>query len=225
MTRFTALLLLPLYACGGLAADAPELTESTKDVTAAVDLPPGRHLLRAPLSCESAECLRACPEVASALVDVSADGSASVGACPSGWACTPGVSLPLGETYSPTLPKSGGTVCSYDVGAGSWQAESAPAVVRGGFVDPPAESPASHDLELSDGDTSYRVMFGAVRSGQAIADRINAVTGATIEAHVSEGGILFLTSVESGPEAQIVVLRGAALPMLGLEGRPSGSGR
>ena len=68
-------------------------------------------------------------------------------------------------------------------------------------------------------------MFGTVRSGQAIADRINAVTGATIEAHVSEGGILVLTSVESGPEAQIIVLRGAALPMLGLEARPSASGR
>lgn len=104
-------------------------------------------------------------------------------------------------------------------------AEAAPAVVRGGFIDPPAESPTSHDLELSDGDVSYRVMFGKAPSGQAIVDRINSVTGATIEASVAQDGVLVLTTVETGPEARIVVLRGAALPMLGLEERPSASGQ
>lgn len=103
--------------------------------------------------------------------------------------------------------------------------ESAPAVVRGGFIDPPSESPATHDIELSDGDTSYRVMFGVSRDGQTIVDRVNSVTGATIEAHLSEGGYLYLTSVETGSAARIIVLRGAALPMLGLDGRPSASGR
>jgi len=104
--------------------------------------------------------------------------------------------------------------------------ESAPAVVRGGFIDPPAKSPASHDLEISDGDTSYRVMFGVVLRGQDIADRINEVTGrATIEAHMSAGGWLYLESVETGPEARIIVLRGAALPMLGLQDLPVASGR
>ncbi len=95
---------------------------------------------------------------------------------------------------------------------------SAPAVLVGGVVEPlPAVLPSSHDLEISDGTTDYRVMFGKIRSGQAIADRITAVTGATITASVDAEGRLVLTTVETGPGAELTVLRGAALPMLGLE--------
>ena len=104
-------------------------------------------------------------------------------------------------------------------------AAPAPAVLTGGIVDPlPAETPASHDLELSDGTTTYRVMFGTVRSGAAIADRITQVTGATIRASVDADGRLLLGTVETGPDAEIRIVRGAALPMLGFERGMSATG-
>ena len=96
------------------------------------------------------------------------------------------------------------------------EASEAPAVIVGGVVDPPAASPAAHELELSDGSTSYRVMFGR-DTGEAIVDRINAVTSNTIVASIDEAGRLTLTTVETGPDAELHILRGYALPMLGLE--------
>lgn len=101
----------------------------------------------------------------------------------------------------------------------------APAVLIGGIVEPlPADLPTAHDLELSDGTTNYRVMFGTVTSGQDIADRITSFTGATITASVSADGHLVLTTVEAGPDAELVILRGAALPMLGFERGETASG-
>lgn len=110
--------------------------------------------------------------------------------------------------------------CAGAVGA----PEPQPAVIVGGFIDPPADSPASHDLSVSDGDTEYRVMFG-LDSGQAIADRINAITGATIRASLTPEGRLQLETVETGPAAHIEVVKGAAVRRLGFIADTSVDGR
>lgn len=99
-----------------------------------------------------------------------------------------------------------------------------PAVLVGGFADPvapvgerKAEYPvAGQDLQLSDGSATYRVMFGKTPDGKTLAATVNAVTEATIVASLSEDGRLVLTTVESGPDAEITVLGGTAAPGLGL---------
>jgi hypothetical protein len=108
------LFVLVLMGCAG---------EATGDEVSVSDLlpPPGRYQLTAPLiECGLAECPRGCPAVSMSTVDVGADATAIVDACPRGWSCAHGIGLPLELTYSPTLPKSGGVVCSYDVGAGTF---------------------------------------------------------------------------------------------------------
>lgn len=99
-----------------------------------------------------------------------------------------------------------------------------PAVLVGGYADPvspvggrKAEYPiAGQALDLSDGETTYRVMFGRTPDGASLVDRINVVTGATIAASLSEDGRLVLTSVETGPEAEITIIGGTATEGLGL---------
>lgn len=99
-----------------------------------------------------------------------------------------------------------------------------PAVLVGGFADPVAPAGdrkaaypvAGQDLELSDGSTTYRVMFGKTADGEALTARINAETGATIEASIDADGRLSLATVETGPDAEIVVIGGTAAPALGL---------
>lgn len=94
--------------------------------------------------------------------------------------------------------------------------EPAPAVLVGGFIDPAADWPTANDLTLTDGHTTWLVMFRAHRSGEEVIERINSYTAPGIEASLSEDGLLVLTTRETGPEAEITVLRGAALPKLGL---------
>lgn len=99
-----------------------------------------------------------------------------------------------------------------------------PAVLVGGFADPvapvggrKAEYPiAGQDLELSDGAVSYRVMFGRTVDGAAVVARINEEASATITASLSDEGRLVLTSVETGVDAEITVVRGTAIEGLGL---------
>lgn len=100
-----------------------------------------------------------------------------------------------------------------------------PATITGGFIDPPAVSPVSHGVDLSDGDGDYHVTFRADDTASELIARINATTGATITASVSAEGRLVLTTVETGPGARLSVVRGEALPMLGLERGASASGR
>lgn len=101
---------------------------------------------------------------------------------------------------------------------------SAPAVLVGGFADPvapvggrKAEFPiAGQDLQVSDGDATYRVMFGKTVDGAAVVARINEETGATLAASLSDEGRLVLTTVETGAFAEIAVVGGTALEGLGL---------
>lgn len=118
MTRWFSGVALALLAvgCAGQALDG----ESPQVLA----LPPaGHYQLTAPLlNCGLEVCPRGCPEVSMSTVDVGADGTATVDPCPRGWSCAHDGSLPLEGTYSPTLPKSGGVVCSYDAGAGVFEA-------------------------------------------------------------------------------------------------------
>ncbi len=94
--------------------------------------------------------------------------------------------------------------------------EAAPAVLVGGFIDPAADWPSSNDLTITDGASTYLVMFRDHRSGEEVVARINDYTSATITASLDDRGHLVLTTVEHGPDAEITVLRGAALDKLGL---------
>ncbi len=117
MRWFIGVALVGLFACGSVSGEP----ESSTLASTGVDLAPGRYQLVAPLiDCGLEVCPRGCPEVSMSTVDVAADGSALVDSCPRGWSCAHGSTWPLGDTYSPTLPKSGGVACSYDVTAGSF---------------------------------------------------------------------------------------------------------
>lgn len=120
MFRSVALVVL-LAGCAGGSLEE----ESSADLTseAAALLPaPGCYTLTMPFVSATTE--RGCSVIAVATVEIAADDTAQIDPCPLGWSCSHADREPLGATYNPVWPKSNGTVCTYDVTAGTYKAFS-----------------------------------------------------------------------------------------------------